>query len=163
MKLQNYLREKDVPFEVLAHHATYDSQRMAQSLHVSGHEVAKTVLLRCGGDSPYAVAVLPASRQIDLVKVGRVLGTDRAEFATEPEMHDHCPECEIGALPPFGSCYDMITIVDDDLAEKDRILFEGDTHQESIRMKYSDFCELESPTVAAITTKDEDRKSPLPR
>ena len=152
MKLQDYLREKEVPFEVLAHTATYDSQRMAQTLHVSGHEVAKTVLLRCGNDTPYAVAVLPATRKIDLVKAGRAVGADHAELATEPEMHEHCPECEIGALPPFGSCYDMSTIVDDSMAEKEEILFEGDTHEESIRMKYSDFCNLEHPTVASITT-----------
>ena len=151
MKLQDYLRQKHVPFEVLAHRATYDSQRMAQSLHVSGHEVAKTVLLRCDGDSPYVVAVLPATRKIDLVKAGRALGADHAELATETEMYEHCPECEIGALPPFGSCYDMKTLADDSLAEKDEILFEGDTHHESIRMKYSDFCELEHPAVASIT------------
>ena len=151
MKLQDFLTEKHVPFEVLPHRATYDSQRMAQSLHVSGHEVAKTVLLRCSGKAPYVVAVVPASRQIDLVKAGEAVGTGPAELATEQEMHNHCPECEIGALPPFGSCYDMKTISDDSLADQEQILFEGDNHEESIRMKYNDFVELEHPLVTSIT------------
>lgn len=151
MKLQDFLREREVPFEVLPHRATFDAQHMAQSLHVSGYQVAKTVLLRGGRDAPYAVAVLPAARQLDLLKAGRALGAERAELATEAEMEQQCPECEVGALPPFGSCYDMVTIADQTLAEQDQILFEGDNHQESIRMKFADFSALEDPKVAPIT------------
>ncbi len=79
------------------------------------------------------------------------VGADHAKLATEYEMFDHLPDCEIGALPPFGSCYDMLTVADQSLADHEQIVFEGDSHEESIRMKYSDFCALERPTLASIT------------
>jgi Ala-tRNA(Pro) deacylase len=154
MKVQEYLREKHVPFAVLTHPATYDSQHLAHELHVSGHEVAKTVLLRLDGRSKYAVAVLPASKRIDLKQAGQALGASAAELATEVEMHDHCPECEVGALPPFGSCYGMMTVVDESLGAHDQIVFEGDTHQEALRMDYADFRRLEQPLVAPIASEE---------
>ena len=150
MKLQQYLTEKRIPFEVLSHRPTYDAQHMAQSVHVSGHEVAKTVLLRCSGKPEFAVAVLPASHMLDLAKACEALGASEAVLASEMEMLQHCPECEIGALPPFGSCYEMATVADASLAEKDQIVFEGDTHEETIRMKFADFDQLEHPVVAPI-------------
>ena len=150
MKVQDYLREQHVPFEVLTHPATYDSQHMAHELHVSGHDVAKTVLLRLGGSSKYAVAVLPASKKLDLNKAGAALGDSTAELASEIEMHEQCPECEIGALPPFGSCYGMVTLADQAFSDHEEIVFEGDTHEEALRMKYLDFCRLEEPVIAEI-------------
>lgn len=152
MKLQEYLRQKRVPFEVLAHPVTYDSQHMAHELHVSGHEVAKTVLLRWDSRSQYAVAVLPASKKIDLEKAGRALGGASAELASEMEMHEKCPDCELGVLPPFGSCYGIVTLADESLGEHKQIVFEGDTHRESLRMDYNDFCRLEHPLEAEIAS-----------
>jgi len=152
MKLQDYLSQKQVPFEVLTHPATFDSQHMAHELHVSGHEVAKTVLLRWDGRSQYAVAVLPASKNIDLEKAGRALGGASAELASEIEMHEKCPDCELGVLPPFGSCYGVVTLADESLGAHKQIVFEGDSHQESLRINYEDFFRLEHPLVAAIAS-----------
>ena len=151
MKIQQYLRDKHVPFEVLMHRATYDSQHMAHELHVSGHDVAKTVLLRWEDPSQFAVAVLPASRRLDLGKAAEALGTTKAELADEVELKQKCPDCELGALPPFGSCYGMLTLADDSLSEHSEILFEANSHEESLRMDYLDFCQVEHPIVASIT------------
>ncbi len=150
MRIQDFLRQKRVPFEVLTHPATFDSQHMAHELHVSGHDVAKTVLLRCEGQPAYAVAVLPASKKIDLAKAARALGSNQAELASENEMQAKCPDCELGALPPFGSCYGIATLADESLGTHKQIVFEGDTHQESLRMEYEDFFQVERPLVAAI-------------
>ena len=150
MKVQDYLRLKQVPFEVLTHPATYDSHHMAHELHVSGHDVAKTVMLRLEGRKKYAVAVLPASKKLDLEKAGKALGGTGAELATEVEMQEKCPDCEIGALPPFGSCYGMETLADESLGAHDQIVFEGDTHEEALRINFADFCSVEQPQVAAI-------------
>ncbi len=152
MKLQDYLRQKHVPFEVLTHPATFDSQHMAHELHVSGHEVAKTVLLRWNGRSQYAVAVLPASKKIDLEKAGQALGGALAELASEIEMHEKCPDCELGVLSPFGSCYGVETLADESLGAHEQIVFEGDSHRESLRINYEDFFRLEHPLVAAIVS-----------
>ena len=151
MNVQQFLNERHVAFDVLAHRATYDAQRMAQAVDVPGREVAKTVLLRCPGGHDYAVAVLPATRRIDFTRAAKALGGEMVELATEIEISRHCPDCEIGALPPFGSQYGMKTIVDKSLAEDEEIVFEGNTHEEAIRMKYTDFCRLEKPQIASFT------------
>ena len=147
MKVQELLQERDVSFEVTPHRATYDAQRMAQALHVHGQDVAKTVLLRANGGYRYIVAVLPATKRIDLELAGGALGGSKLELATELEIAEHCPDCEIGALPPFGSEYGMKTLVDESLCEDEEIVFEGNTHEEAIRMKFSDYRQLEQPLI----------------
>lgn len=151
MKVQEFLRDKHVPFEVMMHSATYDSQHMAHELHVSGHDVAKTVLLRLDEQPKYAVAVLPASRRLDLDKAAHALGSNKAALADELQLKKKCPDCEPGALPPFGSCYGMLTLADDTLGVHDEIVFEANSHDESLRMNYSDYCQLEHPIIASIT------------
>jgi Ala-tRNA(Pro) deacylase len=116
---------------------------MAQVLHVPGDEVAKTVLLRA--DDKYRVAVLPATRRIDLEAARRLAGASRLELATEPECLERFPDCEIGAVPPFGSLYGMKTLIDTALAAEAEIVFEGNSHAESIRMRYEDYAGLERP------------------
>ncbi len=151
MNIQEFLGQKSIDCEVLEHLATYDAQRMAEAVHVSGHHVAKTVLLRVGTEPQYAVAVLPASHDVDFEKTCVALDTSKVELATEVEMSDHCPDCEIGALPPFGSHYGMRTVVDESLTRDEHIVFEGTTHREAIRMRYADFEQLENPIVAPIS------------
>ena len=152
MNVKNFLTEKNVEYEVVTHRATYDAQRLAQAVHVLGQEVAKTVLLRAGDQQPYVVAVLPSTRNIDFAKAARALGSSHAELATEIEIGEHCRDCEVGALPPFGSQYKMKTLVDESLAKDEEIVFEGNTHEEAIRMKYQDFLRLEKPLVADFGT-----------
>jgi Ala-tRNA(Pro) deacylase len=125
---------------------------MAQAVHVPGHEVAKTVLLRANHAYSYVVAILPATRLIDFERASKALGGTELALATEVEMANICPDCEIGALPPFGSKYGLKTIVDESLADDEWIVFEGNTHTESIRMRFADFCDLEHPLVLGIAT-----------
>jgi Ala-tRNA(Pro) deacylase len=150
MQVQEYLNQKKVAFEALVHEPTYDAQRMAQAVHTPGHEVAKTVLLRAGADEAYVVAVLPADEHVDFGKVGRALGCDEVELASEREIAVHCQDCEVGALPPFGSQYGMQTLVDSSLTEDEEIVFEGNTHREAIRMKFEDFRNLEQPLIGSF-------------
>jgi Ala-tRNA(Pro) deacylase len=117
---------------------------------VPGHEVAKTVLLRNSGQRDYLLAVLPASKRIDFRRLSAALGGARVELASEPELTEVCPDCEVGALPPFGSGYGMRTLVDESLAEDDGIVFEGNTHHEAIRMKFRDYQRLEAPMMASF-------------
>jgi Ala-tRNA(Pro) deacylase len=145
MNIAKMLEGKNVDFEMIPHRDTYEAQRMAEELHVSGREVAKTVLLRVEGGKDYVVAVLPANMVVDLDRASGVLGGSKTELATEDELAQQCPDCETGALPPFGSRYGMRTIVEESLSEDDSIYFEGNTHHESIRMKFDDFLEIEEP------------------
>ena len=147
MNVDELLRDKKVEYDLIPHRDIFDAQRLAETLHVSGREVAKTVLLRADAGYLYIVAVLPATHTIDFDLASQMLGGSRIELATEIEVGDHCPDCEIGALPPFGSEYGMKTIVDRSLADDEEIVFEGNTHHEAIRMKYEDFRQIEQPLV----------------
>lgn len=151
MNIADFLTQEKIKFDVISHRDTYNAQSMAQTLHVSGHHVAKTVLLRADGGKAYMVAVLPASRAIDLELASQLLGGRQLELATEQEVAEHCNDCEIGALPPFGSQYGMMTLVDAGLDEDEEILFEGNTHHESIRMSFQDFRQIEKPVIGHFT------------
>jgi Ala-tRNA(Pro) deacylase len=146
MNMQHFLSQHDVPFEVMEHPPTYSAQTLAQAVHVTGEEVAKVVLLRV--DEDYMLAVLPATCTVDLSLVREIVGADVVELATEAECGQRFSDCELGALPPFGSRYAMKTIVAQSLADHGDIVFEGSNHHEAVRMKYRDFVALEDPLVA---------------
>lgn len=153
MNVQEFLSDKQVRFQALPHREVYDAQRLAQELHTPGREVAKTVLLRADHAFVYVVAVLPATKTIDFDKVSAALGGSEIELATELEIKEHCPDCEIGTLPPFGSQYGMKTLVEESLTEDEEIVFEGNNHHEAIRMRYEDFQRLEEPLVARFAVQ----------
>ncbi len=148
MKTDEYLRQCGVPFQVVSHQEAFDALRLAEATHTPGREVAKTVLLRVDRGFRYVVAVLPATHHIDFVALSKDLGGANVELATEDEVSERCPECEVGVLPPFGSQYDVETIVDVSLVDDEEIVFEGSTHTEAIRMSYQDFYNVEHPRVA---------------
>jgi Ala-tRNA(Pro) deacylase len=156
MDIAEFLSIRECWYEHMPHEPTYSAQRLAHKLHVPGREVAKTVLLRVNpGTSPaFFVAVLPANKSVDFERAARVVRGKNVELATEIEIAAHCPDCDFGVLPPFGSRYGMRTIVDSSLAEDEEIWFEGNTHKEAIRMKFDDFRRLEQPTIAAIAADD---------
>jgi Ala-tRNA(Pro) deacylase len=151
MNIQEFLSQKKVPFDVLPHDETYQAQRMAQAVHVSGHQVAKTVLLRIGEPGEYVVVVLPASRNIDFKKALEVFRGEPVELATEREIAQQCPDCDVGALPPFGSHYGMKTVIDQSFEQNDEFVFGSNLHSEAIRMKYLDFVRLENPEVVSLS------------
>lgn len=145
MTLTRYLEERLIRFDVIPHQETFEAQRMAHTLHIPGRNIAKTVLLKADHGFAYFVAVLPATRRIDLQQVSRTLGGSLVEVATEAEIAERCPECETGALPPFGSRYGLRTLVDESIANNEWMMFESETHREAIRMRFEDFRQLEQP------------------
>ncbi|HVT30562.1 MAG TPA: YbaK/EbsC family protein [Lacipirellulaceae bacterium] len=151
MNVTKYLEQAQYEFVRVPHRPTYGAQHLAHELHVSGAEVAKTVLLRANGDYTFIVAVLPANRQIDLQAASKLFGGAKMQLATEVDIAQHCPDCDFGVLPPFGSKYGMKTIVDSSLAKDEDIWFEGNTHDEAIRMKFVEYCKLEQPLIAPFT------------
>jgi Ala-tRNA(Pro) deacylase len=151
MKVQEFLDQRHVPYVVLPHQPTYDAQHMAHAVHVKGQAVAKTVLLVADHGFRYMTAILPATEKIDLDVACRSLGHCELRLATEAEVVEVCPDCEAGVVPPFGSQYGAETLLDSSLAKEGEIVFEGSTHQESIRMAVADFCRLESPLIIPLT------------
>ena len=143
MKVDELLTNHHVPFERLHHRPVYTANRIAQELHVPGKEMAKTVLLR--SDRGYVLAVLPATHRVDLMEIRDKLGFEDVEMAGEGEMNRLFPDCDVGAIPPFGSLYRLTTVVDESLAEDEKIVFETQNHEEAIRMSYKDYEEIEHP------------------
>jgi Ala-tRNA(Pro) deacylase len=150
-QLKEFLDSHGVKYVVISHSPAVTAQEIAASAHIPGKELAKTVLVKL--DGKMAMAVLPASYQINLERLADASGARRAELASEDEFGGLFPECELGAMPPFGNLYDMPVFVARGLAEDEEIAFNAGSHSELIRMRYSDFEKLAEPKIASFTTR----------
>jgi Ala-tRNA(Pro) deacylase len=148
MKVEDYLKEKGVAFEVHQHRPVYTAQEVAAEEHVSGDEMAKPVVVHANGN--YVMCVLPASYKLDMERVAAVLKAKKVRLADEGELAKLFPDAEVGAGPPIGSLYNLPTLVDEHLAKTEQIVFQAGTHREAIRMKYRDWERLAGPTVADL-------------
>lgn len=147
-KLKKFLDEQGIRYVRVIHSPAYTSQEIAASAHVPGRELAKTVMVRL--DGRMAMAVVPATRQIDLGKLKNATGADSAEIATEKDFRDTFPECEVGAMPPFGNLYNMKVIADQSLQEDETVAFNAGTHSELVKMDLADYKRLVKPKIADI-------------
>jgi Ala-tRNA(Pro) deacylase len=137
-----FLDDQEVHFETVIHPPAYTAQRLAKHLHVSGRQVAKSVLLVCPGG--YYVAVLPATHRIDFAAVGQALGRP-ARLARDEEIAGLFNDCEHGTLSPFGGLYGISTLLDDSFAPGSQMVFEAQRHSLAIRMRCQDFERVERP------------------
>lgn len=142
-KLKTFLNENDVKYVRIMHSRAYTAQEVAASAHIPGKEVAKSVMVKI--DGKMAMAVLPASYQIDLDQLRARTGAEHVELADEEEFEELFPGCELGAMPPFGSLYGMDTFMAAALSEDEEISFNSGSHTELIRMSFSDYRRLENP------------------
>jgi Ala-tRNA(Pro) deacylase len=147
-KLKALLDEAKVAYHVLKHHEKYTSQEIAEALHVPGRMLAKVVMFKAGGK--LRMAVLPGDLLLDLKALARAAGAPKAALATEEEFKGLFPDCEVGAMPPFGNLYDIPVVVDRRLAADEEIVFEAGSHHEAIKLAYADFARLVAPLVADI-------------
>lgn len=154
MNVKEYLNAKGVPFEVLQHEHCFGAKGLAESLAISHEDIAKPVLLRADGGFAYVLAIVPGDSRVDLGKVSQTMQGSRLQVADLAEVADHCPDCEPGVLPPFGSAYDMETLVDESLARGEHIVFAANNRSEAIRMRYSDFAALEQPLVGKFAAAE---------
>jgi Ala-tRNA(Pro) deacylase len=149
MNVREYLERNGADFEMLEHEPTYSAQKLAASVHVSGRDVAKAVLLWTQDD--HVLAVLPAADSVDLERVQELLNEEIVELATEKECGERFNDCELGAVPPFGSQYGIKTLLDESLLLEDEIVFEGNTHHQAFKMRRKDYVELENPIIDDIS------------
>lgn len=144
-KLKSLLDRRAVPFEVVSHPLTFSAQETAEELHTSGTAVAKSVVLKVR--SWYALAVLPACQDIDFDRLEDALRGASVRLANEREFRELFPDCELGAMPPFGNLYGLPVYFSDELARAREIYFNGGTHTEAIRMRVQDYLELVQPVI----------------
>ena len=150
-KLKAFLDENDVKYVTVKHSSAYTSQEIASSVHVSGKEFAKTVIIKINEE--LAMAVLPATYQIDFKLLAHAFGTKKVTLATEAEFMYHFPDCEVGAMPPFGHLYNMEVYVAEVMRKNKEIIFNAGSHTELIRMKYEDFERLVRPKILKFSWK----------
>ena len=148
-KLRKFLDSHHIKYLVISHSLAYTAQGVAALAHVSGKELAKTVIVKI--DGILAMAVVPASFHVDMDRLKILTGAQVVELATEAEVKDAFPDCETGAMPPFGNLYDMSVYADMNLAEHEEITFTAGAHRELVRMHWDDVLRLVNPTLAELT------------
>ena len=148
-KLREFLDTHKIKYLVISHSQAYTAQGIAALVHVSGKKLAKTVIVKI--DGILAMAVVPASMHVDLDRLKTLTGAQTVEIATEREFKDAFPDCETGAMPPFGNLYDMPVYADASLAENEEITFSAGTHRELMRMHWNDMARLVNPTIDQLT------------
>jgi Ala-tRNA(Pro) deacylase len=147
-KLKQFLDTSGVPYEPIAHRIAFTAQEVAAAEHVPGREHAKVAIIKV--PSGFFMAVLPAPKKVDLAKFAAAVQQKEARLASEDEFERMFPQCETGAMPPFGNLFGLPVIVDRTLEDDTNIAFQAGSHSESIRMKYADYKRLAGPQVADI-------------
>ncbi len=143
--LNAYLDREHVHYDVLPHPEAFHALAIAQMLHTPEKEMAKVVIVKV--DEQFVMTVLPASWNVDLHRLRTVFDTHQVRLATEDEITNLFPDCELGAMSPFGNLYGLPVYVDQSLTEDEEIVFQAGTHSDAIRMRYWDFAALVFPVV----------------
>lgn len=146
-KLKDFLDSHKVKYVSLTHSPAFTSQEIAAAAHVSGKQLAKTVIVKT--DGKFAMVVLPAHDQINFAKLKELTGS-QVDLAAESEFKDKFTGCEVGAMPPFGNLYEMPVFVSSQLAQQDNIMFNAGSHSELMQVAFGDFERLVKPKVVAF-------------
>jgi Ala-tRNA(Pro) deacylase len=149
-KMKEFLDSRDIRYVSIRHSPAFTAQEVAASAHVSGRDFAKTVIVMVDGQM--AMVVLPAGRRIVLSDLRELLEKPNLRLASELEFREAFPDCELGAMPPFGNLYGMPVYIASALAEEDEIAFNAGSHTEVIQMAYEDFAAAVNPVVMDFVT-----------
>ncbi len=150
-KLKKFLDDNGIKYVSIQHSAAYTAQEVAALAHIPGELMAKTVMVKI--DGRMAMAVVPASHQIDFDRLREVAGAESAELASEEEFKDYFPACDVGAMPPFGNLYDLPVYCANALSEDLEIAFSAGSHSELIRLAFADYEQLVQPEIATFSKR----------
>jgi len=143
--LTDLLDRQNIKYTIITHSVAYTAQGIAALAHIPGQELAKTVIVNL--DDTLAMAVLPASGQVDLAALRAATGAKAVTLAGEKDFLHRFPGCETGAMPPFGNLYGMDVFVDGSLTRDKEIAFNAGSHRELMRLAYEDFARIVQPKV----------------
>lgn len=149
-RIKEYLDSHRVKYVIITHSMAFTAQEIAASVHISGNEMAKTVIIKV--DGKMAMAVLPATYMVNFRILSDIVGSQNIELATENEFQLRFPECEVGAMPPFGNLWNMEVFVSERLAYNSNIVFNAGSHTELVRMAYIDYEFLVKPHIINYAT-----------
>ncbi len=144
-RLKVLFKRESIPYRVISHEAVYTASELAESIHVPGRKVVKVVIVKSFNED--VMAVLPSHRQIDLKRFAEVTGKRKVTLEDEETMSKRFPDCEAGAMPPFGGFYGLPVYCDASLAHEPVIFFAAGTHRVVIEMRYQDYIHIVLPSV----------------
>ena len=147
-KLQEFLDSKGIRYSHTVHPLAYTAREVAHAEHVPPQELAKVVIVVANGE--YRMAVLPASRLVDFPEVRAVLEAPGARLATEEELSRIFPDCELGAMPPFGNLYNLKILMDAALMADETIAFNAGTHRDVVHMRLDDYRRIAKPEIILL-------------
>ncbi|NIQ02313.1 MAG: deacylase [Nitrospinaceae bacterium] len=145
-KLKEFLDSRKIKYATISHPPAYTAEEIAQEAHIPGKQMAKTVMVKV--DGKMAMAVVPAHHKVDFFLLKQVADAEHVALAHEREFKNRFPDCDVGAMPPFGNLYDMDVYVEEALSWDDEIGFSAGTHSEVIKLAFKDFENLVHPKVA---------------
>jgi len=148
-RLKQYLDNFGIRYVTISHSMAYTAQGIAALAHVPGRQLAKTVIVKI--DGRLAMAVVPASRHVNLSQLKDLIHAKNVELASEREFKSLFPDCETGAMPPFGNLYDMPVFADESLTHDTEIAFNAGSHRELVRLSWEDYCKVVQPVVLSFT------------
>jgi Ala-tRNA(Pro) deacylase len=149
-RLREFLDQNRVKYLSISHSPAYTAQEIAATAHIPGQELAKTVMVKL--DGAMAMAVLPASFQVDLEELRSAAGAEKVELASEAEFKGLFPGCEPGAMPPFGNLWNLPVFACERLAEDEEIAFNAGSHTELVKLSFADFARLVEPRVVRFSS-----------
>lgn len=144
-QIRKFLDDNQVKYVTIKHSPAYTAQEVAASAHVPGKNMAKTVIVKLNGSM--AMIVEPANHKINFDHLKKNVGAQDVALASESEFQNRFPECELGAMPPFGNLYGMDVFIAKSLTADNEIIFNSGSHSELIKMAYKDFEKLVKPKV----------------
>lgn len=147
-QLADYLDEHGKKYITVEHSKAFTAQEVAASAHIPGKDMVKTVMVKADGDMK--MVVLPSTHDVDFEAIKDALDAEEVELASEEEFENLFPDCELGAMPPFGNFYNIDTLVAEALTEGNEIAFNAGTHKEVVKMAYSDYEELVQPQILPV-------------
>lgn len=150
-RLKEFLDKNNIRYIVISHSRAFTAAAIGAITHIPGKEIAKTVMVKL--DGKLAMVVVPGSRSVDLNALKAAVPAQTANIVPEPDFSTSFPDCEVGAMPPFGVLYDLPVYVDEMLTHDEEIAFNAGSHRELIRMSYKDFAQLVKPKVLKIVRK----------
>lgn len=148
-RLQEFLNSNRVAYDTMTHPHAFTAQETAMRANLDPHGMVKTVMVKL--DGRLAMAVLPADEWLDVAKLRQVSGAREVALASESDFKDRFPECEVGAMPPFGNLYRMDVYAAESLADAGAMAFNSGSHRELVRMRWDDFERLVHPRVVQMT------------
>lgn len=146
-RLKEILDAKKIRYIIVSHSTAYTAA-IAAMTHTPGKEIAKAVMVLV--DGTLAMVVVPGSKHVDLCALKTALGAKEASLAHEHQFADVFPDCEVGAMPPFGNLYNVPVYVDESLSEDNEIAFNAGSHRELLRMAYSDYRDMVNPKLVNV-------------